>query len=442
LRGWLANAPTAALTLYAGLFAFSTYFCMYAFRKPFTAAEYAGLKLFGTNIDLKTAFIISQIFGYTLSKFIGIKICSEATPARRIVLLFGTILFAQFALLLFALLPPDLKIFAIFLNGLPLGMVWGLVVWFLEGRRTSEIMLTALSCSYILSSAVVKDAGRWLMSDYGIAEFWMPFVTGMLFLPGYLLGGWLLTQMPPPSQADVAARVERTPMYREQRWHFLQQLRGGLIPLLITFCFLTAYRDFRDNYGVELFKQLGESGKLGLFTQTELPVALLVMASVASLNVVRENRKGLLSAYALMGSGLALLGIATLLLDSKLIGGVPWMILIGLGSYLAYVPHGSVLFDRMVAATRVPATAVFTIYVADAIGYTGSVFVQLYKDLGLGTTARLDFFRFFSYAMSLGGVTLLIVSARFFARRTQFEQAVVRFPEEKPEEARKGASGL
>ena len=43
--------------------AFCTYFCMYAFRKPLGAGRFEGVTLFGTSVDLKTAFFISQIVG-------------------------------------------------------------------------------------------------------------------------------------------------------------------------------------------------------------------------------------------------------------------------------------------------------------------------------------------------------------------------------------------
>ncbi|MAZ65185.1 MAG: hypothetical protein CMG51_02520, partial [Candidatus Marinimicrobia bacterium] len=57
--------------------AFSTYFCMYAFRKPFSAASYEGLQFLNTSFDLKTVLVTSQIIGYALSKMIGIKVVSE-----------------------------------------------------------------------------------------------------------------------------------------------------------------------------------------------------------------------------------------------------------------------------------------------------------------------------------------------------------------------------
>src|SRR2546425_5488407 len=132
LTPWLEKAPAPVFATYAIVAAFSTYFCMYAFRKPFAAARFEGQFFFGSAVELKTAIVISQIIGYTLSKYIGIKFCSEITPARRAWALLVLIGWAELALVAFALAPDNLKVIAIFLNGLPLGMVWGLVVWYLE----------------------------------------------------------------------------------------------------------------------------------------------------------------------------------------------------------------------------------------------------------------------------------------------------------------------
>ena len=258
---------------------------------------------------------------------------------------------AETALVLFAVLPPDLKVLAIFCNGLPLGMVWGLVVWYLEGRRTSELLLAGLACSYIVSSGAVKDVGRYLMVDLRVSEAAMPMVTGLLFLPPFLISVWLLSQVPPPTVADRAARVERKTMDGTDRLTFFRALAVGLVLLLLARLLSTAFRDFRDLYGVELFGDLGYHGDPILFTRTELPVAFGVMAALALLNLVRSNRAGVLCAHVMMMAGLALMGVSTLLLDGGLLSGLGWMVLVGLGSYLAYVPHDTVLFDRIIAST-------------------------------------------------------------------------------------------
>src|SRR5258708_16351667 len=143
----LGDGSPAFLTLYAGFASFFAYFCMYAFRKPFSAASYKGYGFLSTTVGLKTALVIAQVLGYTLSKFAGIKVCSEVTARWRGILLLGLIGFAEAALLLFGVLPPSWKVIALFLNGLALGMVWGVVVGYLELRRTSGILLAALICT-------------------------------------------------------------------------------------------------------------------------------------------------------------------------------------------------------------------------------------------------------------------------------------------------------
>src|SRR5881394_2408605 len=215
LTPWLEKAPAPVFATYAIVAAFSTYFCMYAFRKPFAAAKFEGEFFLGTTVALKTAIVISQIIGYALSKYIGIKVCSEVSPTRRAITLVALIVWAELALIAYGLLPNNFKVVAIFFNGLPLGMVWGLVVWYLEGRRTSELLLAGLSCSYIVSSGIVKDIGRAMMeggaaewwghvpligraigSALGkVSEGWMPAVTGLHFLPLFLLAVWMLNQL-------------------------------------------------------------------------------------------------------------------------------------------------------------------------------------------------------------------------------------------------------
>src|SRR5262245_5383650 len=268
LRGVLSRAPLGVLIAYAAAVAFCTYFCMYAFRKPFDAAKFyevgadgqilrepvfdadgkpvmekrtvdgverevqktnpVAMKYPGTGIDLKTMCVISQILGYCLSKYLGTKICSEVAGHRRAWLLIGLIVFAECALFVFANLPPPLKPLAMFCNGLPLGMVWGICVRYLEGRRASEVMVAGLSCSYIIAGAATRDIARdVVMGQWGVSETWMPFVTGLLFLGPFVLAVLLLNQLPPPSLVDVASRAERVNMDGRQRRAFLAHFGIG-----------------------------------------------------------------------------------------------------------------------------------------------------------------------------------------------------------------------
>lgn len=430
LTARLSASPTPIFALYAVAVSFSTYFCMYAFRKPFSAAKFEGLTFFSTDVELKSALVISQIIGYALSKYIGIKVCSEVSRGRRAWLLLTLIGAAELSLVLYGLLPDQWKFVAIFLNGLPLGMVWGLVVWYLEGRRVSEVLLAGLSCSFILASGVVKNIGQWLIVDFGASEGWMPAATGGLFLLPFLVSVLLLDQIPKPTRLDEEARCQREPMDGDNRVVFVKKFFFGLFLLVVAYFFLTAYRDYRDNYQPELFANLGyeyEANKT-IITRAELLVAFGVMVMLSLLFLVRNNRWGLIATYGVMTTGVLLLAVSTWLLQSGQLSGFWWMVLIGLGSYMAYVPYNSVLFDRLIASTQVVGTAVFAIYLMDAIGYTGSVVVQIYRDViykgsAGAASSRLDFFIDFTFLMSAIGAIMLIGSCIYFVFRNRTNNA-------------------
>lgn len=439
LTGWLSCASTPAFVLYAVVASFGAYFCMYAFRKPFAAARFEGEVFLGGSVELKSAIIISQVIGYALSKYIGIRVVSEMPPRLHALALVGLIAWAEAALFVFAGLPGDAKVIGIFLNGLSLGMVWGLVVRYLEGRVTSELLLTGLSASFIVASGVVKDFGRGLMSGRiaelwaelpvigstlagwigQVSESWMPAVTGLHFFPPFVLFVWMLAQLPTPTPADAAERHRRESMDAGRRRAFWKAYWPGLVLLIIAYLMLTAFRDFRDNFAVEIFDGLGYpyAGNETIITRAETWVAIGVVGSLATLNFFREQRRGLLATYAVMTGGTLLLAGATVALDLGWIDGFAWMTLVGLGSYLAYVPYGSLLFERLMASSGLVGTAVFAIYVADAAGYTGSVGMMLYKDLIASEMSRVAFFKTFTWLMAAVGAICLVWSCWTFLRR-------------------------
>jgi Family of unknown function (DUF5690) len=421
LSAGLARAPGLVLTLYAVVAAFTTYFAMYAFRKPFAAAGYHGqsVTLGPVEVDLKGALIIGQLVGYALSKVVGVKLNSELSHEKRLLALVVIIGFAESALVLFAVSPPGLQVAAMFLNGIPLGTVWGICFSFLEGRRTSEILGAGLSCAYIVASGVVKTIGKALL-DAGVSEAWMPAVCGAIFLIPFLLCAWSLSLVPAPDLADVNHRTQREPMDAPARRRFTRRYWPGLVALVITYLFLTAYRDFRDNFQADIWREMGQGGS-AVFTTTEIPIALGVMAVLSLLYLLKNNRAGLIATYGIMTAGSLLVGGGTLLFDAGAIGPRAWMTLVGLGLYLAYVPYGCVLFDRTIAVLGTVATAVFLIYVSDAVAYSGSVAVVAYKIFGQADLPYLEFFRVFSYAMSLATSALFLWSLVYFLRQAKRE---------------------
>jgi hypothetical protein len=144
-----------------------------------------------------------------------------------------------------------------------------------------------------------------------------------------------------------------------------------------------------------------------------------VAVPLGLLFLIRKNRIGLLCTYLVMTTGILLLSASTWAYQSGTLNGFWWMTLVGLGAYLAYVPYGSLLFDRLIASTHIVGTAVFAIYIMDAIGYTGSAAVQVYRDViyrgtSSSSASRLQFFIDFTYFMSALGAVMLIGSCIYF----------------------------
>ena len=247
----------------------------------------------------------------------------------------------------------------------------------------------------------------------------MPFVTGAIFFPPFVGAVMLLRWLPRPTIDDEAARTARRPMDGKQRRAFLRRFAGGLAALILLYVFLTAYRDIRDNFAPEIWAALGYPGKPEVFAAVDTPVAVVVLACLALLYRVRDNRRALLLVHALMAAGTLLVGVATLLFDAGLLGPLSWMLCIGVGLYLGYVPYGCMLFDRLIAATGVIGTAVFMIYVTDACGYAGSIALLVYKNFASPQLDWLTFFRSFSYATAAICTTAFAVSTWYFAAHTR-----------------------
>ncbi|MFZ4574665.1 MAG: DUF5690 family protein, partial [Phycisphaerales bacterium] len=249
--------------IWAVVAAFGTYFCMYGFRKPFTAAGFKGTEFLET--DFKSVLVIAQVAGYTISKFVGIKVVSEMQPMRRAVGILVLIGIAEAALVLFGLLPRPWNLCALFLNGLPLGMVFGLVLSFLEGRRMTEALSAGLCASFILAGGVMKSVGLWLLNQ-GVPEDWMPAAAGGIFALPLLIGVAMLTRIPPPSHSDKQERAERSTMTRDERSSLFWKLAPGLSMLVVMFLMLTVLRGLRDDFAPELWKGLGVTAVPSDFT--------------------------------------------------------------------------------------------------------------------------------------------------------------------------------
>ena len=412
LRRKLRDSGALWFTVYASLATFCLYTCVYALRKTFTAATFDGLTFGG--ISYKVWLITFQVVGYGMAKFAGIRVIAELKANARATGILAMSAIAAFSWLLFALVPPPYNLIFLFTNGFPLGMVWGMVIGYIEGRRMTEALGASLAVSFIFSGGLCRSVGGFLMRDWGVSEFWMPFAASCLFAVPLVFFLWLTNQMPPPSPLDERLRTKRQPMDAPARKKFLKTFLPGIILFVLAYMLLTAFRDFRENFASDVWKALGYGDSPAIFTRTETPVSLAVLLIMGGIMFIKSNKTALLVNHLIIIAGMILIGVGTLLFEKEMIGATLWMIFIGTGLYMGYVPFNSIFFDRLIATFHYVGTIGFIMYVADAFGYVGSVGVLFFKEFFGSGMSYMDVFISGGYATSIAGTALILASMGYF----------------------------
>lgn len=405
------------VTLKAAFAAFGVYFCMYGFRKPFTVASFEDLSYFG--VDYKILIITAQAIGYFVSKFIGIKFISELRPGKRMMYLFAFIAIAELALLGFAVVPAPYNILFMFINGMPLGMIWGIVFSYIEGRKTTEIIGLFLCSSFVVSSGFTKSVGKFLMDTFSISEFWMPFSAGLVFIIPLILFGLLLERIPKPTEEDILLKNKRQPLNGPERKALIQQFFVPILCIIFLYISLTVLRDFRDNFNREIWDGMHVTSDSSIFTLTEIPIAVMVLIILSFMVKVKNNKKAFAYYHYILFAGIITVGLSTYLFQQGSLSPFLWMTISGFGMYLCYIPFNGIYFDRMIAAFDIKGNVGFLIYIVDSFGYLGSVLILLYKNFGSARTSWLNFYIHLNYIITVSVLILSVIAFLAFRKKSK-----------------------
>ncbi|MDP1972332.1 MAG: DUF5690 family protein, partial [Sediminibacterium sp.] len=295
--------------LYAAIVAFLTYTMIFGFRKSFTVCTFDGMAYWG--LGYKTLLVLSQMMGYLMAKFYGIKFISELKRLGRDKIVLVLVGIAWLAWLLFALVPAPYNIVFLFINGFPLGMLWGVIFSYIEGRKTTDFIGAALAVSFIFSSGFVKSVGGWLIMQFNMSEFWVPFATGLVFALPLLLFIYLMERIPPPTQEDIDLRMNRTAMNADDRKKFIQHFLPGIIAAVFIYAFATIFRDIRDNFSADMWKEMGYLNQPAIFSKTETPITLIILVLIGSMVLIKNSFKAFMLAHVFIGLGFVVAGLST-----------------------------------------------------------------------------------------------------------------------------------
>lgn len=362
--------------LWAGGAALLSYSLVYALRKPFTAASFENAEFF--DLDYKVVVTISQILGYVISKFIGIKLISELRAEERFRFILTSVVLAEASLILFGLLSTPYNIAAMFLNGLSLGCMWGVIFSFIEGRRVTDILASLLGVSMVVSSGTAKSVGLYVMNHLHVSEFWMPALIGAVALPLLLLLGWALNCLPAPSDEDIACKSKRETLNSEQRWALFRNFMPFLIMLFIANVVLVVLRDIKEDFLVNIIDVSNYSS--WLFAQVDGIVTLIILGVFGLMVFVKDNLKALSVLLGLIIIGMIVMSVISFGYKQIEMSPVTWLFVQSLCLYMAYLTFQTIFFDRFIACFRIRGNVGFFIALNDFLGYAGTVVVLVMKE--------------------------------------------------------------
>lgn len=362
--------------LWAGGAALLSYSLVYALRKPFTAASFENAEFF--DMDYKVVVTISQILGYVVSKFIGIKLISELQSEERFKFILTSVLLAEASLILFGLLSTPFNVAAMFLNGLSLGCMWGVIFSFIEGRRVTDILASLLGVSMVISSGTAKSVGLYVMNHLHVSEFWMPALIGAVALPLLLLLGWALNKLPEPNKEDIAMKSERETLNGKQRWELFKSFMPFLSMLFIANIAIVVLRDIKEDFLVNIIDVSAYSP--WLFAQIDSLVTLIILGIFGLMVLVKDNLKALSVLFGLIIAGMIVMSVVSFGQQQLRLSPVIWLFIQSLCLYIAYLTFQTIFFDRFIACFRIRGNVGFFIVTTDFLGYTGTVLVLVLKE--------------------------------------------------------------
>ena len=432
MKRWPATSIWSAL--WVGAATFLTYFCMYLFRKPYTAGTFEAMQHW-MGIDYKMALVIAQVIGYALAKFFGIRFISSLDLRHRIPFLIILLAFAGLSLLGFSLSSPSWGPFWMLCNGFPLGLIWGIVFTYCEGKRMTEVMTVILASNFIITSGIAKSAGRWAMNS-GVSEFSMPIVIACFTLPLLFLSIYMLKKIPPPTKIEVDWKSARLPMSSNDRKQMLEFAGKPIFFFVCIYLILTIIRDVRDNFAVEIWRGLGFSESPEIFTTAELPVLLITLLGLGFLYKITDHGKALSVNIWFCILAMALIVILTFGQKSGAVSPFFWMVFSGASLFIPYILFNGIIFDRFIGHFSLRSNVGFIMYIADAVGYLGSVGILLTKHFLRPNLNWLDFY----YILVLGGgacvfVLLLLLLISIYLMNRRWKQLNLKWVKTQPEKS-------
>ncbi|CAJ1421361.1 unnamed protein product, partial [Effrenium voratum] len=395
-----------------------------AWRLPPDILHVKTISIWGRDLSLQECFSIAFVIGFGAAKFPAIRLGTSVFFFKhRLSILLALLVVSMLASGSAALLPaawPLMKVLAIFVSSFLSSFLYGGIVTYLEGRRSTEILLAFVAGALVFAGTLSRAMATWLLAA-GCGPRWMPLLLGTVACCGscYLL---LLTAWAPaPSARDVELRSARVPMDARTQWKFLRDNFLGIFSAIIVYSCMVGLRSFRDFYTQQIFTAaLNGTPASQIYVLADIPGAVFSFLSLVLMSWVVNSQKALILMFLLTACGVAFMAGATYLFQTGAMDGVTWILLYSGGFYTSYSMLNAPLNERIFAATRAEGTCTFLVYASDLSGYVVTIALLMYQSFGpppsTADTSVLDLFVAMLYLLSLLMLLLLGASTLYFGR--------------------------
>lgn len=449
----MAAHPQTAITLAAVSSSFAYLFVM-LLRYPMltmTREEHEAYNGDWNGISAKTLLVLAYTIGYSVGKVPALFFVSKLPPWKRLRFLVAVVL-VSFVLTVgfFSVASLVTQASLVLLGAIPISGAFGVMTQYLEGRHATDSLNSGLSVTLLLGGAVARATAKWVHTLLHDNWAYVPLVVAGGYLPVCLLFLLMLDTTPPPTLADARIRNERRPISFNHGAKFFTKYASGLALVFIGYILSSALRNYREFFAVDIYNQtLRQENDITPWQYIifELPAAVVCVLALMIISRVKSNRNAVLLIDGLMMLGGCICLVCSVLYKYGLVevndpachggnnthhfgnnthhacdrhgkvftsvGGTSWIMTMGVGMYLMYIPGGFILFDRLVAASGFTGTSVFLIYASDVVGQFGTFALVTYfevSDSGSTTMFHDSHLKFFTDATYLFSYVMIAVS--------------------------------
>jgi hypothetical protein len=307
-----------------------------------------------------------------------------------------------------------------FLNGLSLGCMWGVIFSFLEGRRVTDLLVSLLGVSIVISSGASKSVGLFVMNEMQINVFWMPAIVGAIAIPFLVLMAYLLKKLPSPTKEDIELRTERVTLNAEERKSLFKRYSPILLLLFTGNLLLLVLRDIKEDFLVNIIDMSDHSS--WLFAQVDSVVTVVILGLFALLTFFRNNFNVIIGLLLMVVVSCIFMSYISYNYETLELSTVTWLFVQSLTLYISYLAFQTIFFERFIACFKIKGNVGFFIAIIDFIGYAGTVLFLLGKGL-LDRGTDTDWFAFYNniaFSVSLLCVVLFTAASLLLIKEYQY----------------------